>query len=91
MVVKAIVKVGYDRDFTVETIACFDDCIYCGKKRIKDQSGKVNTSIGTLYVHYVRCCCPINFTPHKILDEEWMVIRMLNEFGIDVSIDLTAI
>lgn len=92
MIINIITKATAKSKKTVETIACFDDCLFCGGLRTKRPGGfivkknKKGEIIEKKEVQIVYCCCD---TPeHIFLDQEWIIIDMLDDYGIKLNINL---
>ena len=81
MIARIVSCVSSQAEFaTLETVVVFDTCLSCGSMRKRNHGGYVCDIEGdkSEQVHLVSCDCG-GHTPHVILDEEFMIIRMLNE------------
>lgn len=88
MIISALVYTGmHGRNHSVETIVCFDTCIDCGGLRSKCIGSMVDTNTGKMHIHHVYCNCDPYIT-HDELNQEWMIIRDLNDMGIEFLVDL---
>lgn len=89
MIISALVDTGLRGKgvYSVETIVIFDDCEYCGSKRIRCPGDKVNIKGGTCNIHQVYCECD-PYIDHNQLNEEWLLIRDLNKIGVEFLVDL---
>lgn len=89
MLISALVNTGmHGKDvYSVEIIACFDICLDCDGLRVKCLGSYVETVKGKMHIHQVYCNCDPYIT-HDELDEEWSIIRCLNDLGATFQIDI---
>ncbi len=90
MIARAIVQCSAKSEYTtIETIVCFDTCLYCGSSRERHHGGYINNmqDLPPQSIHLISCMCS-GEVDHDYLDEEWMIIRMLNELDISPIVEL---